>query len=716
MVMASTLFSASWYLVENLCPRLRRHTAIHRHVYRGETWYVLQDHATGQFHRFTPEAYLIIGKMNGELTLQQIWEQACELLGDHMPTQDDVIGLVSKLFRANVLHSDTLPDMEALGRRRQLIERQKLMQKIKSPLALRLPLLDPEKFLSKTNHLIYPLFNRWVGVLWVLTIGFGLLLAAVNWTELTNNLSDRVLVVENLLLIALIYPVVKTIHELGHAYAVKRWGGEVHEIGVMFLVFFPVPYVDASAATAFRSKYQRMLVGAIGIMVEGFVAALAMLVWTLAEPGLVRALALNTMMIAGVSTFFFNGNPLLRFDAYYVLADYLEIPNLATRANQYVGYWVKRYVMGVKGLHSPAATGKEASWLAFYSVASYLYRVVIMLTISLFIAGKYIFIGVLLAAWTLYGSILKPVIELIAKPFTDSQLQLKPRRTWGVVVGILTVVVLLLAVIPFPYATYTHGVLSASGNTQIRVPTSGFVTEVAVLPGHRVEAGDLIVRMSDPALEAQTEVLKLQVIEAQARLQASLRDRVESGIQRDLLSFRVQEYERILKRRNALNLVAHRSGEVVLPQLREMPGRYLGRGEFIGDIVNFDKLQIQALIREDDISVVRHRTSTIEVKLVSQPQRSYVARVSRFVPSSTTLLPSTILSTEAGGVVATKPAADGAAPQAFNRHFRVILDSEDMPKVRLNERVHILFHHDSEPLIWRWMRNVRRVFLRQLDV
>mgnify|MGYP002700240838 CR=1 FL=1 len=716
MVMASTLFSASWYLVENLCPRLRRHTAIHRHVYRGETWYVLQDHATGQFHRFTPEAYLIIGKMNGELTLQQIWEQACELLGDHMPTQDDVIGLVSKLFRANVLHSDTLPDMEALGRRRQLIERQKLMQKIKSPLALRLPLLDPEKFLSKTNHLIYPLFNRWVGILWVLTIGFGLLLAAVNWTELTNNLSDRVLVVENLLLIALIYPVVKTIHELGHAYAVKRWGGEVHEIGVMFLVFFPVPYVDASAATAFRSKYQRMLVGAIGIMVEGFVAALAMLVWTLAEPGLVRALALNTMMIAGVSTFFFNGNPLLRFDAYYVLADYLEIPNLATRANQYVGYWVKRYVMGVKGLHSPAATGKEASWLAFYSVASYLYRVVIMLTISLFIAGKYIFIGVLLAAWTLYGSILKPVIKLIAKPFTDSQLQLKPRRTWGVVVGILSAVVLLLAVIPFPYATYTHGVLSASGNTQIRVPTSGFVTEVAVLPGHRVEAGDLIVRMSDPALEAQTEVLKLQVIEAQARLQASLRDRVESGIQRDLLSFRVQEYERILKRRNALNLVAHRSGEVVLPQLREMPGRYLGRGEFIGDIVNFDKLQIQALIREDDISVVRHRTSTIEVKLVSQPQRSYAARVSRFVPSSTTLLPSTILSTEAGGVVATKPAADDAAPQAFNRHFRVILDSEDMPKVRLNERVHILFHHDSEPLIWRWMRNVRRVFLRQLDV
>ena len=716
MVMASTLFSASWYLVEDLCPRLRRHTAIHRHVYRGETWYVLQDHATGQFHRFTPEAYLIIGKMNGELTLQQIWEEACELLGDDMPTQDDVIGLVSKLFRANVLHSDTLPDMEALGRRRQLLERQKLMQKIKSPLALRLPLLDPEKFLSKTNHLVYPLFNGWVGVLWVLVIGLGLLLAAVNWTELTNNLSDRVLVVENLLLIALIYPVVKTVHELGHAYAVKRWGGEVHEIGVMFLVFFPVPYVDASAATAFRNKYQRMLVGAIGIMVEGFVAALAMLVWTLAEPGLVRALALNTMMIAGVSTFFFNGNPLLRFDAYYVLADYLEIPNLANRANQYVGYWVKRYVMGVKGLHSPAATRKEAAWLAFYAVASYLYRVVIMLTISLFIAGKYIFIGVLLAAWTLYGTIAKPIVKLAAKPFSDSQLQLKPRRTWGVILGCMATVVLLLAVIPFPYATYTHGVLSASGNTQIRVSTSGFVEEVVATPGSWVEKGDLIIRMSDAALEAQTRVLKLQVEEAKARLQASLRDRVESGIQRDLLAFREQEYQRLLKRRNALNLVAHRSGVVVLPTVKGMQGRYLGRGEFIGDIIDYDKLPIQAMIREDDISAVRHRTRSIEVKQVSQLSQSYSATISRLVPSSTQLLPSTILSTEAGGIVATQPAADGEEPKAFNRHFRVVLESHDMPKLRLNERVHILFHHDPEPLMWRWLRDVRRVFLRQLDV
>lgn len=235
-------------------------------------------------------------------------------------------------------------------------------------------------------------------------------------------------------------------------------------------------------------------------------------------------------------------------------------------------------------------------------------------------------------------------------------------------------------------------------------------------PGSWVEAGDVLVRLSDPALEAQTEVLKQQVQEAQARLQASLRDRVESGIQRELLAFRQQEYERILKRKRALTLVAHRAGTLVLPQWRGMEGRYLSRGDFIGDIVDFDALPVQALVREDDISAVRHRTNSVEVKLVSDADNSFPATVSRIVPSSTKALPSVILSAEAGGLVATQPSSENGEPEAFNRHFRLVLDAPLAPKVRLNERVHILFHHDPEPLIWRWMRDLRRVFLRQLDV
>ena len=284
-LMSASLFSSSWYKVAYLRVRLRKHASIHRHVYREKIWYVLQDHATGQFQRFTPQAYQQIGLMDGSKTLQQIWDAACERLGDDLPTQDEVIQLVAQLNKANVIQTDALPDIEQLQRRRREEVRSKFLQQLKSPLSIRIPMLDPERFLAFCMPLVMLIFSRFGAVIWLLTILLGGALAVINWEPLTDNLSDRLLALENLLLMALVYPVVKLVHELGHAYAVKRWGGEVHEMGVMLLVLFPVPYVDASAASSFRNKYQRMLVGAVGILGELLMSAIAMIVWVTAEPG-----------------------------------------------------------------------------------------------------------------------------------------------------------------------------------------------------------------------------------------------------------------------------------------------------------------------------------------------------------------------------------------------------------------------------------------------
>src|SRR5262249_37075249 len=148
----------------------------------------------------------------------------------------------------------------------------------------------------------------------------------------------------------------KALHELGHGYATKSCGGEVHEMGIMFLVFLPLPYVDASAAAGFRGKWRRASVGAAGMMVEIFVAALALFVWLAVEPGPVRALAFSVMITAGVTTILFNGNPLLRYDGYYILADLLEIPNLAIRGARYWGHLINRYVFGTEGTADFAST------------------------------------------------------------------------------------------------------------------------------------------------------------------------------------------------------------------------------------------------------------------------------------------------------------------------------------------------------------------------
>jgi len=310
--MSETLFSPSWYRVASLRPRMRSHVRIHRHSFRGEIWFVLQDEAAERTHRFSAAAHRVIGLMNGERTVQQIWESASTQLGDAAPTQEDVIRLLGQLHAADALLCDVPPDTMEMFRRFERHERMKWRRRLWTPLALRFPLVDPDRFLQRTQWLVAPLFGWFGALLWLAAVGSAAVLAVSRWTDLTSNIADRVLAPENLFALWLIYPVVKALHELGHAYATKRWGGEVHEIGIMLLVLTPVPYVDASSASGFKDKRQRMVVGAAGIAVELFLGALALFVWVSVEPGIVRTVAYNVMLITGVSTLLFNGNPLLR--------------------------------------------------------------------------------------------------------------------------------------------------------------------------------------------------------------------------------------------------------------------------------------------------------------------------------------------------------------------------------------------------------------------
>ena len=262
--MSTSLFSPSWYRVSSLKPRLRCHAQIHRHFYRGQLWYVVQNHSTGRFHRFTPQAYLIIGLMDGKLTLEQIWQIAAQRLGDDMPTQEEVIQLVAQLHRADILQSERSPATEEMHERDVKEVRKKRLQNLRSPLAIRIPLLDPEKFINVMAPLVLPMFSVVGILLWLCMVAWAATMAASHWGELTDNISDRILAVDNLLILFAVFPFVKAMHELGHAFAVKRWGGEVHEVGIMLLVFMPVPYVDASSASAFLRSAPASPVGTGG--------------------------------------------------------------------------------------------------------------------------------------------------------------------------------------------------------------------------------------------------------------------------------------------------------------------------------------------------------------------------------------------------------------------------------------------------------------------
>ena len=487
---SGTLHSASWYRVADLRPRLKSHAEVHRHHYRGELWYVLQDRASRRMYRFNPAAWQVIGLLDGERTVQAAWDLACDRLGDDAPTQDETIRLLGQLHSADLLQSEIAPDVDELLRRHVKQEKGKWWRNLRNPMSVRMPLIDPDRFLKRTEAAY-----RWmVGVggllLWLALVLAAGVAAASHWRELTENIADRMLAPGNLLGLLVIFPFVKIVHEFGHACAVRARGGEVHEMGVMLLVFLPVPYVDASASSAFRSKWQRFQVGGAGMMAELALASLAMFVWLAVEPGIIRAACFNVMLIAGISTVLFNGNPLLRYDGYYMLSDLLEIPNLSQRANRHLGYLVQRYAFGLRELQAPEATRGEKAWFVFYSITSFLYRQFITFAIILFVATQYFVIGVVLAIWAAASSLLWPLGKAIGHVAAGRNLRRHRTRAWAVTGAALAVVMLVLFALPFPVWTRTEGVLWVPEQSVLRAATEGFVARVEATPGAEVRAGD----------------------------------------------------------------------------------------------------------------------------------------------------------------------------------------------------------------------------------
>ncbi len=714
--MSVSLFSESWYRVANLKPKLRSHVEINRHVYRGDVWYVIQDDATGRFHRFNDEAYSLIGLMNGQRSLEDIWHCAGEQLGDDMPSQDEVIKLLSQLHRVDVIQTDMPPDVLELNERREKARKTKFWSVIKSPLAVKFPLLDPEAFLNRTAGFSKWIYNPVMAVIWLVFILWALSQAAYHWPQLTENLADRILATENLFLIWLIYPIVKLVHEFGHAYAVKRWGGEVHEMGVMFLIFMPVPYVDASSSASFRNKHQRMLVAAAGIMVEALIAAIAMWVWVNTEPGILRSVAFNTLLIAGVSTLLFNGNPLLRFDAYYVLSDALEIPNLGARSNKQIAYLCNRFLFGLTDEPSAAYSSAEAKWMVLYSITSFLYRIFITFSIIIFVVSKLFFIGIILAILSIYNMFGKPLLNIVRYLIMDRKLRQKRTRVWTVTSTISLAVLAFLFVIPYPKMTVAHGVFWVPDDAQIHAISTGFLTQINVASGQNVRPGDILFVSENDELNTRIKQADARLEEMMARHSIAVADNrlSEASIILQEVNHARAQLDKVLEEKRGLSVTSPIQGvfQMIVPVDSE--NRMIPRGTLLGYVLGSRDYRVRVAVSQDNIEAIRNDLNAVKVRVAEDIDNEMHALIVDQVPSAQKLLPSPALSVSGGGQFALDP-GNQEQPESFETVFLLDLILENLPIQKIGERVYARFEHSPEPVGYRLYRNMRRLLLRKLD-
>jgi putative peptide zinc metalloprotease protein len=712
------LHSSLWYRVAELRPQLVARARLHRHRYRGEVWYLLQDPASGRVHRFTSAARLVLAAMDGKRSVQELWALAGRKLGVDAPTQDEVIQLLGQLHAADLLMTDVPPDALELFDRGEREARAKRRRSWINPMAVRIPLWDPGRFLDRHRWLWRALWSRGGALGWLAVVLPALALLPSQWPELTHNLSDRVLQVDNLLLLGLIFPLIKALHELGHATANRAAGGEVHDMGLMLLVLMPVPYVDASSANVLRSRWARARIGAAGMIVEVFIAALAFYLWMVIEPGPLRALLFNVMLVAGVSTIVFNGNPLLRYDAYYILADLIELPNLAAQSARYWGYLIQRHVLRLRDVSSPAHTRSERAWFAAYGLLSAIYRMLVTVAIALFIGTRFFFIGVILALWAVAMMVVTPLAKSLRALSAVPETQERRGRVYGTVAGVLGVLLLVLAAVPVPFRTQADGVVWLPEQAIVRAGAPGFFRAFDTAPGTVVEPGTPLTRSVDPALDAQVRLLQARVDELEASYAAEfVNDRARAEIVREQLEHERVQFERAIERARGLQVAAAVRGRFTVQQAADLPGRHLRQGEVIGFVIGDEPPVVRVALDQASVEVVARSTRGVQLRLAGATDVEYEGRILRQVPAGRGEVSSLVLAAGGGGRIATDP-RDPQGRRTLERVFELDVGFASPPPASLpfGHRVHLRFDHPPEPLASQAWRALRRLFLRHFDV
>jgi putative peptide zinc metalloprotease protein len=490
-------------------------------------------------------------------------------------------------------------------------------------------------------------------------------------------------------------------------------------MGVMLLVFTPLPYLDVTSSWSFRSRWQRALVGAAGMITEIFVAAIAAFIWANTGPGTLHNLAYNMMFIASVSTVLFNANPLLRFDGYYILSDLLDIPNLHTRSRKHLRHLAERYLFGYKDSFSPSEGMKEAFWLTIFGVLSGIYRVVVFTGIILFVADKFLFAGVLMALMCVISWGVVPLFKLVLYLASSPRLARTRIRAVTISVGAFVLVVASLAVIPFPNRFRAPGVMEAVQYVRMVNNAPGYVEAVLVPSGRTVRSGTPLMKLTDRELDFEIEATLAQRDETLALERRALgREKADLAPIRKRLETIEAKLEDLKGQRADLTVRARQSGAWVAPRVKEMVGAWIPRGAAIGEIVDHASFRFSAVVSQDEAAdLFAGKIRKAEVRLYGQGGTNLGVTTFKIIPFQHETLPSAALGWFGGGEVPVS-VRDETGLQAAEPFFQIYAMIRAAPGVVFlhGRSGKLRFTLNPRPLLFQWGHSLRQLLQKRYQI
>lgn len=696
--------------------RLRSDLQISEQRYEGKRSYVVKDPVSLRYYRFNEQEYFVVRLFDGKHTMEEIQKEFERNYRPHRLTHEDLEAFARQLLTAGLAQHESSRAAEELLESRRKQRRLQRIATWTNILYIKIPIFDPDRILTFLYRYLFWIFTWWFFALSVALMLSAVFLVALHYRTFYDKLPyyHEFFAFQTLLYMWLSLGVVKVIHEFGHGLSCKAFGGECHEMGFLLMCFSPALFCNVSDAWTLPNKWRRIIISFAGIYVELVIAAIATWVWWY-TPGrpFINNIALCLMVLCSVSTFVFNANPLMKFDGYYILSDWLEIPNLRDRANRYLSNLFKEYALGIEVPPEPYMALNRRILFVTYAILAYLYRwfitFSILYTLSTFL--KPYKLGTLSKALALFalGSLVGwPLYRMIKGYQQRGRLpDMKPHRV-AITVSIVLVLLLLFLFLPLPISRVRDkGLieLDPEHSQKVFVPFARGATlqRVSVEEGDYVEKDQEIAVFYSEELEesrakyvaerrkqrdlyesALSAYTRARTADERKQLQQLMDD---ARAKEDAAALAVAQRERIIE---SLKVRAPRAGIVMHLPRKEEIGRFWEDVQdrpvcTVGDITKLRVIVPVApydykLLEEDTEWLSRAGKSTeleVSIRAPGGGTKTYRGKLRR-LPSADAKTVPVQLTFRGGGSLATKPGSkDPANPEPQSQVYLVEVDLDN---------------------------------------
>ncbi len=686
--------------IRSLKLKLRSDLKFSPHIEAGEECYLVEDSQRSRYFRIGIAEYFLVSMFDGKTTVGEAMVRLAQTECARTLDETQVTAVCKWLIDSELAYT-----LESRSEQRLASNVEKTRQKKRlmrwNPLCSKIPLSYPDRHVARITPLLQHAFGRCAGVIGLVLFFTAAYQITSHW-EAFSVASAGIFSPSRWIWLGLCWLVLKFVHELAHAVVCRMYGGNVHEAGIIVVLFAPLAYVDVTSSWKIRSKWKRIHIAAAGMYVELVIASIAALLWVAEPAGLVKDLYFNVIIMAGLTTIVFNANPLMRFDGYYILSDWLEIPNLYGEGQQYLHYLGRRYILG-EGVSALIGWSWRNVLTRIYAVFALGWRCVICF--SLFAAALVMFdgLGILLAGAAVVLWIGFPLFALAKYLFRSDPLRVsRLRRVSIACAGVAVCCTSIWYGVAWPSKMSAHAIVQYEPIAFVRASSPGFLRSIQVESGSDVERGQVIAVLENRELVAEADDIELAIEQSLIKCRVFKLDDEMHSFQAEMDQLNSLREKLAEKQRQIaeLSLRATAAGRLNARDLRNRLGMYLEVGDQIAVIGDESKKELQIMISQDQLEAfVEHVGDPVRVRISGGVTLS--TKLSKVEPRGTRQAPDESLYAAMGGPLESQAVNDTETNQSMelvSPHFKgiVALPSDMDAQVRVGQRGVVWFGQFEE--------------------